>query len=231
MNDAYLPTTTDSGSSGIRQFSRTEFLRFVGGSSFFAFTASTIGCDFSREAEPLSRPSPNANEIVGGPSPTPRPEQRALAASSNERVSHDNYLSHAEVGLAANPRDLSNLVAACIATEGSQPPMDAITTYCSFDGGASWQSNGSLPDSARGRDPTVACSRPETPSSAPAPAGVSVWRSIDGGKAFESPVSLSGAERIDHPALACGQVGGDGRCSTPCGPRVRTTWTGRAAAA
>lgn len=72
---------------------------------------------------------------------------------ANVRVSHDQFVAHAEPCLAVNPRDPRNLLGACIAHDDEGGTQ--IAAYASFDGGVSWRSLGGLEDSANGRDPTV----------------------------------------------------------------------------
>ncbi len=115
----------------------------------------------------------------------------------NVRVSNDGYASHAETSLAVNPRDPRNLIGVCIVERSD---ASALATYVSFDGGASWHSNGALPSSANGRDPTVAFDVQGHVYVCGNTGAVQIWRSIDGGRSFDAPVALT-AEKADHPWL------------------------------
>jgi hypothetical protein len=122
----------------------------------------------------------------------------AAAAPENVRVSQDAFTMHAETNLAVNPREPRNLVGACIVSKDAQT---LLATYASFDGGATWQSNGELPTSDDGRDPTVAFDGAGHGFVCGSTANVSVWRTDDGGRSFGDPVAITN-EHIDHPWLA-----------------------------
>ena len=75
----------------------------------------------------------------------------------NVRVSHDGVRTHVEPCLASNPVAPHNLLGACMVGTSTLPML--IATYVSFDGGASWRSNGALPlpaDTVIADDVTVA---------------------------------------------------------------------------
>jgi BNR repeat-like domain len=137
---------------------------------------------------------------------------------ANVRVSHDGQPTHVEPSLAVNPRDPSNLLAACRVN-------GPLATYASFDGGLTWQSNGPLPLPAGtvegnnvsvGFDGTgrglvcgifthiISVSKPHPRISD----SVWVWRTGDGGRTFTgpvrvtAPVAVSGVGTLDRPWLA-----------------------------
>ena len=127
----------------------------------------------------------------------------------NVRVSHDDFTLHGEPSLAVNPRNVRNLLGCCMVQSNTS---QFIATYASFDGGATWRSNGPLPDAPTfyDVDPSVAFD-PQghgfvsavTSSSQDLlkDGAILVWRTDDGGRTFRSPVgAFKGGS--DHPWLA-----------------------------
>jgi hypothetical protein len=131
-------------------------------------------------------------------------EALSVPGPANTRVSRDSFAYHAEPHVAANPRDPMNLLGACIAGSGSRWE---IATYASFDGGASWTSDGALLRSTGGRDPTVVFDSDGRGFVCANTGAVSVWRTRDGGKTFDAPVAVTG-DQADHPWLAADGVTG-----------------------
>ncbi len=142
------------------------------------------------------------------------PSARAWAAGDHAfavrdtRVSRDRFAFHADPSVAVNPRDPKNLLVTCTAFRPTG--QSVLAAYSSFDGGATWQSNGQLPESDTGRNASVAfdsngvgfvCGN--------ALLGVSVWKTSDGGRSFLSPVVVTqGKGAADHPWLAIGPANG-----------------------
>ncbi len=138
------------------------------------------------------------------------PTQAAAAdvhalARRDVRVSRDRFAYHAEPSVAVNPRDPMNLLAVCTA----HPPTgrSVLAAYSSFDGGASWRSNGALPESDTGRNASVAFDSNGMAFVCGNARGVSVWRSSDGGRSFSKPVVVTEGQ-ADYPWLAIGAAGG-----------------------
>jgi hypothetical protein len=125
---------------------------------------------------------------------------RASAAGA-VRVSRDVFAHHSEPFLAVNPLDLRNLLGACIAFPAGGE--SELATYASFDGGETWRSNGALPSSRGGRDPSVAFDSQGVGYVCGNTSGVSVWRTTDGGKSFGARTIVTEV-RADHPWLAIG---------------------------
>jgi hypothetical protein len=119
---------------------------------------------------------------------------------ANVRVSHDEFVAHAEPCLAVNPRDPRNLLGACIAHDDEG--VLHIGAYASFDAGASWHSFGGLEDSANGRDPTVAFDATGRGYVCANTDDLHVWRTDDGGRTFAEPVLATQGHKLDHPWLA-----------------------------
>jgi hypothetical protein len=132
-----------------------------------------------------------ARACAAGGAPAPR----------DLRVSRDQFGFHAEPCVAVNPRDPKSLLAACTAS----PPTgrSVLATYSSFDGGATWKSNGALPDSQTGRNQSVAFDSGGVGFVCGNTLGVSVWRTTDGGRSFARPVVVTPGP-ADHPWLAVG---------------------------
>ena len=127
----------------------------------------------------------------------------------NVRVSHDGLAMHGEPSVAANPRNPRSLLGTCIVS-GSDVTQGRLATYASFDGGATWRSNGPLPGiPTTGIDPSAAfdahghgfvCGLVGSELQ-PHAAGAYVWRTEDGGRNFLTPVTaIAGVS--DHPSLA-----------------------------
>jgi hypothetical protein len=153
----------------------------------------------------LERSAALAALIAIGELPTKARASESARAPRNRRVSRDTFTHHAEPFLAVNPRDPRNLLGACIAIPASGRSL--LATYASFDGGATWQNNGALPDSQGGRDPTVAFDSAGRGYVCGNTTGVSLWRTADGGRTFDAPAIVT-AEKSDHPWLAAGPAPG-----------------------
>jgi hypothetical protein len=148
------------------------------------------------------------------PEPAPLPGRPA-----NVRVSRDEFVAHAELCLAVNPRDPHNLLGACIAhdTDGGTH----IAAYASFDAGASWRSLGGLKDSADGRDPTVTFDATGSGYVCANTDDLHVWRTEDGGRSFAAPVLATRGRKLDHPWLAADPTPGP-----PSTTHLYGAWTG-----
>ncbi len=131
--------------------------------------------------------------------------------ASDVRVSNDRFASHAEAYVAADPHDPKRLLGVCIV--GARDGATSLATYASFDGGASWNSNGALRDSAGGRDPTVAFNAAGEAVVCGNTGAVSIWRSDDLAS-FDHPLHVS-REKADHPWLA----------ADPAGREVYAVWS------
>jgi hypothetical protein len=142
----------------------------------------------------------------------PLPVQaRAAEGRENIQVSHDAFTLHAETYLTANPRQPRNLLGISIVVGATS--NYSLATYVSFDGAASWRSNGALPMPAGALsavDPTVAfdgagrgfaCGTVAY-GTQPTDREVCVWRSVDGGRSFAAPVLAMQGQTVDHPWLA-----------------------------
>jgi hypothetical protein len=150
-----------------------------------------------------------AGACTGGVPPTRReadvgpttPEPAPLPGRPpNVRVSHDEFVAHAEPCLAINPRDPRNLLGACIAHDAAGGSH--IGAYVSFDAGASWRSLGGLEGSANGRDPTVTFDATGRGHVCANTDDLHVWRTDDGGRMFAAPVLATQGHKLDHPWLA-----------------------------
>jgi hypothetical protein len=141
---------------------------------------------------------PERARAAGGHSLAPR----------NIRVSRDRFAYHAEPFVAVNPRDPKNLLAVCTAV----PPVgrSVLATYSSFDGGATWRSNGELPESDTGRNASVAFDSGGVGFVCGNTRGVSVWKTSDRGRTFSKPVVVTQGQ-ADYPWLAIGPAAGRSR--------------------
>jgi hypothetical protein len=149
-----------------------------------------------------------------------RPEQAPLPGRpANLRVSHDEFVAHAEPCLAINPRDPHNLLGACIAHD--EAGGTHIAAYASFDAGASWRSLGGLQDSADGRDPTVTFDAAGRGFVCANTNDLHVWRTEDGGRSFGAPVLATRGHKLDHPWLAADPAPGP-----PSTTHLYGAWTG-----
>jgi hypothetical protein len=157
-----------------------------------AFAAAAAGCGR------IARTSPSA-------------EARAAAVTlplPNVQVSHDVFTGHIEPWVAVNPRQPANLVAVSRVVQGAAL---GLASYASFDGGASWRSNGLLPGITPDYDAnaTVAfdtagtCFACGLAGNRKQEGNVLVWRSQDGGRTFQPPLTAV-TGYLDHPSLAVG---------------------------
>jgi hypothetical protein len=159
---------------------------------------------------------PTPNGSVG---PT-TPEQAPLPGRpANLRVSHDEFVAHAEPCLAVNPRNPGNLLGACIAHD--EVGGTHIAAYASFDAGASWRSLGGLEDSADGRDPTVTFDAAGRGYVCANTDNLHVWPTDDGGGSFGAPVLATRGHKLDHPWLAADPAPGP-----PSTTHLYAAWTG-----
>jgi hypothetical protein len=127
-----------------------------------------------------------------------------IETPENVRVSGDEFTLHAETNLAVNPRDPNNLLGVCMVSAGTE---NLLATFASFDGGASWQSNGELAGSVGGRDPSVGFDAAGCGFVCGNAGAVSVWRTDDGGRSFGEPVAIT-TGHADHPWLVVDRSNG-----------------------
>jgi hypothetical protein len=153
------------------------------------------------------RPGAAADAEVATPVAT-----AAAAPPPNVQVSRgDQGAVSGEPSLAVNPQNPPNLLGGAM-RRGDVPP--GIATFASFDGGATWTDNGTLPDPrgfGGGFDVTVAFAADGTGVvvagiDATGRQGIFAWRTADGGRTFAPPVAVHESENpdvfLDHPSLA-----------------------------
>jgi hypothetical protein len=138
------------------------------------------------------------------------PAQASLVP--NVRVSRDSFPVHGEPYLAASPHDGQNLLGACSVYQGAQR---SVATYASFDGGASWRSNGPLPIDLAGLTGNITAGNVTVAfdlrgrgfvcavagDGRTQRGGIQLWRTDDGGHSFAPPVTAA-TGFLDHPGLA-----------------------------
>lgn len=112
---------------------------------------------------------------------------------------------HYEVVLAADPKDPKKLLAgSMVIPKGPSDRMFDVSTYASFDGGATWQETGTVVNGWQAGDPTCAYG-PDGQAyltalgvsfhSPKEPSKMLFYRSMDGGKTWAEPVTLPVIDR------------------------------------
>jgi len=164
-----------------------------------AIICLTVGCEGVCVAQSETAP---AQEAPGG-------ANVKVIVGPNILASRDGNFYHAELMVAANPKNPKNLVGAGItATQADGGP--ACKTYVTFDGGYTWSAS-ALPEQVQfgGADPQVAFSPHGTAYFAALAmvrdekgrgrAALHFYRSEDGGRTWLKPADLGGS--YDHPQI------------------------------
>jgi hypothetical protein len=149
-----------------------------------------------------------------GQSQTAAPSEPKILIGPDMLVSRDGDIAHVETSVAANPRDLMNLVGAGITNTRPEGGW-ACKTYASIDGGETWTAT-SFPDQLRwgGADPQVAFGPHGTAyftalafvkdKNGATRGGLYFYRSKDGGMTWRKPTYLGSS--YDHEVLAVDQT-------------------------
>jgi len=136
-------------------------------------------------------------------------EAPKITVGPNMLVSRDGDFSHAELGVAVNPRNPKNIIGAAITASRGEGGY-ACKTYASTDGGGSWVDS-SFREQLEfgGGDPQVAFGLHGTAyftalafvkdQSGNAKGGLFFYRSEDGGKTWQKPTDLS--YNYDHEVM------------------------------
>lgn len=155
---------------------------------------------------PISSPLPARAAGVNDASSQEPPK---ISVGPNMLVSRDGDFSHAELGVAVNPRNSKNILGAAITASRGEGGY-ACKTYASTDGGGSWFDS-SFPEQVEfgGGDPQVGFGLHGTAyftalafvkdDSGNVRGGLFFYRSEDGGKHWQTPANLGYS--YDHEVM------------------------------
>lgn len=152
----------------------------------------------------------STNVLAADPAVNQISQTPSIVVGPNMLASRDGDFPHMELSVAANPRDINNLVGASITTERGEGGF-ACKTYASSDRGSSWVDS-SFPEQLQfgGADPQVAFGLHGTAYFAVlgfvkddnnnTRGGLFFYRSEDGGKTWQKPFNLGYS--YDHEVMA-----------------------------